>query len=185
MAMYAASIVSAKMQELAQQKLINIENLKAKQIDLEKQKTDKENKKLLLDERAQNAKILSDDKKKVALATKEAKIKAIQLKLEKGQITDAAAKLEMEQAELEYTTEEKNIEMEYNQSIREIEAERKVLNTEINALDADIAANVVAPVKAAGIINNGDNNLDAVKRLGICFFLFPMRSTAFASLGAL
>ena len=142
-AMYAASIVTSKIEELAQQKLINIENLKAKQIDLEKQKTDKENKKLLLDERAQNAKILRDDKKKVALAAKKAKIKATESKLEKGLISEAQAKLEIEQADLEYKTEKKNIEMEYSQSIREIDAERKILNTEINALDADIAANML------------------------------------------
>ena len=36
----------------------------------------------------------------------------------------------------------------------------------------NIAVNKIFPVKALGIINIGDNSLDAVKIFGICFFLF-------------
>lgn len=142
-AMWAAKIVASKVEELAQQKLINMETLKAKQIELEKQKAAKENLKTSIQERRNQANELKQQKEEVALEKKENALKIIGNKLDSKQITEAEAKIATAEAEAAFTNEMNQIKIEHQETMNQLTAEENLVNREIDAIESSISANML------------------------------------------
>jgi nucleosome binding factor SPN SPT16 subunit len=139
----AGSIVAKKMQELAQQRLINIENLKARENSLKQIKTKKENAKLKIQERKQSADILRQEKLQTLEAKRQNILNDTSLSDEERQIQLAAL-----------NKEESKIQRDYKQEIKNLNAEEKLLDDEINAVNSEITANLIEQKEAgSGILS--------------------------------
>lgn len=137
------------MEELAQQKLINIEALKAKQTELEKQKEAKLTLKNEIAARLENIKSLKAKQQQVASTKKENALLILQNKLKDKQISEAEYLAEKTKAETEYKTELGQIEAEHKETINQLTAQQEVLDKEIDAITTSITANTVEQTQAS------------------------------------
>ena len=139
-------ILTNKINEVAQQRLYNIEAAKAKGEELERQKVQKETRKIQIQSLKKAAEELKTSKLNTAEEKKKSKIKALDLKLENKQIDAATHATELMAIETEYATEKGNIEAEYRNEIAKLDAEEKALTSEISALETQISANKIEQV---------------------------------------